>query len=285
MTLQSIAIIGLGLIGASLLRALKSLPAERSSSLYIKGYDPGIPQDEREELLHLGLDRFEERKQELYDADLIILAAPAATNITLLDEISRLAPKSTLVTDVSSTKSQIARRASELQLDFIGMHPMAGREQQGYKASQDGLLHDRPLVLCCKPELCMDGRAAELRSLLEAIGCRVFFMDPEEHDRMVASVSHLPQLLSTTLMNHCGKHIETAGPGFNAMTRLAGSPWVIWEDIIATNQENISTELKAFSRELETLAEEIEQGNLEHLAKAFSSANRLRHELNTRTVQ
>lgn len=285
MALRNIAIIGLGLIGASLLRALKSLPAEHSGPLFIKGYDPGIPQDERKELLRLGLDRFEERKQELYDADLIILAAPAATNITLLDDISRLAPKSTLVTDVSSTKALIAQRAAELQLDFIGMHPMAGREQQGYKASQDGLLHDKPVVLCCKPELCMDGRAAALRSLLEAIGCRVFFMDPEEHDRMVASVSHLPQLLSTTLMNHCQKHLETSGPGFNAMTRLAGSPWVIWEDIIATNRENISKELRTFSRELETLARDIEQGDLERLAEAFSSANRLRHELNRRTVQ
>ena len=119
---RSISFIGLGLIGMSLLRALKRSPLALESDILFQGFDPNFTDDDRESVEKLGLDLFTSDKSTLYQADLIILSAPVEVNIALLDEISQLAPPSTLVSDVSSTKSLIAQKARELDLPFIGMH-------------------------------------------------------------------------------------------------------------------------------------------------------------------
>ena len=134
---RSISFIGLGLIGVSLLRALKRSPLALESSILFQGFDPNFTDDDRESVEILGLDFFTSYKNTLYTADLISLSAPVEVNIALLAEIKQLAPPSTLVSDVSSTKSLIARRARELALPFLGMHPMAGKEQQGYRESHE----------------------------------------------------------------------------------------------------------------------------------------------------
>ena len=100
-------------------------------------------------------------------------------------------------------------------------------------------------------------------------------MSPEEHDRIIAKVSHLPQLLSTMVMTHCGESISRSGPGFATLARLAGSSWDIWRDIIATNNDNIADELEHFSRKLAQLSTEIRQHNFGPLESHFNEANRL----------
>ena len=100
-------------------------------------------------------------------------------------------------------------------------------------------------------------------------------MTPDEHDRIIAKVSHLPQLLSTLLMTHCRESISKSGPGFATLARLAGSPWEIWRDIIATNSDNIAGELERFSHELAQLSGEIRQHNLTLRESRFNEANQL----------
>ena len=138
--IRSISFIGLGLIGMSLLRAIKRSPLALESNILFQGFDPNFTDSDRQCVETLGLDRFTADKNILYTADLIILSAPVEVNIALLGEIKQLAPPLTLVSDVSSTKSLIAHRARELDLPFLGMHPMAGKEQQGYRESHEDLV-------------------------------------------------------------------------------------------------------------------------------------------------
>jgi prephenate dehydrogenase len=271
----SISFIGLGLIGMSLLQAIKRSPLALESNILFQGFDPNFTDCDRQCVEKLGLDRFTSDKTILYTADLIILSAPVEVNIALLGEIKQLATPSTLVSDVSSTKSLIARRARDLDLPFLGMHPMAGKEQQGYRESHEELLHGRRVILCDDNNLLSSEKGAFLVALLESAGCSTLSMTPDEHDRVIAKVSHLPQLLSTLLMEYCGEEISKSGPGFATLARLAGSPWEIWRDIITTNSENIAEELERFSRELALLSLEIRQHDLGPLESRFNKSNRL----------
>ncbi len=273
--IRSISFIGLGLLGMSLLQAIKHSPLALESDILFQGFDPNFTHDDRERVEALGVDRFTDDKKTLCEADLIILSAPVEINIALLDEISQLAPPSTLVSDVSSTKSLIARRARELGLPFLGMHPMAGKEQQGYRESSAELLHGRRVILCDDNNLLAGDKGAFLVALLESAGCTTLLMTPEEHDRVIAKISHLPQLLSTLLMTWCGESISKSGPGFATLARLAGSSWDIWRDIIATNSDNIADELEHFSRELALLSNEVRERDLEQLQSRFNESNRL----------
>jgi prephenate dehydrogenase len=273
--IRSISFIGLGLIGMSLLRAMKLSPLAKKSGMVFQGFDPSFTPNDRKCASELGLDGFIDDKALLYAADLIILSAPVQVNIALLDEISRIAPRQTLVTDISSTKSIIVRKAMELGIPFIGMHPMAGKEQQGYRESHEELLHGRRVILCDEQGLLSGSKGNFLLELLESAGCRTLTMGAEEHDRVIAKISHLPQLLSTLLMTHCADSLEKSGPGFATLARLAGSSWLIWRDIIATNSENIAGELERFSAEIAMLSEEVKRCRLDLLESRFEEANRL----------
>ncbi len=273
--ISSISFVGLGLIGMSLLRAIKRSPLAIENHILLQGFDSNFTDSDRQRVTELGLEQFIEDKKMLYSADLIILSAPVEVNIALLDEIKLLAPPTTLVSDVSSTKSLIARRAWELDLPFIGMHPMAGKEQQGYHESHEDLLQGRRVILCDDNSLLSGKKGTFLIELLHSAGCTTLCMTPDEHDRIIAKISHLPQLLSTLLMAYCGDSIGKSGPGFATFTRLAGSSWQIWQDIIATNSDNIAEELERFSTELTKIAQEVRQHDLKLLESRFSDANRL----------
>lgn len=274
--IESISFVGLGLIGASLLQAIRHAATDTGRNIEMVGFDPCFSTSDIETVQkHCGLDRFETDPARLYDTDLVVLCAPVITNIALLEEVKRFAPADTLVTDVSSTKAEIALKASALSLNFIGMHPIAGREQQGYRAASPELLEGRLMILCSDTPLPATGIAADLCRLLISAGCKPLFMTPEEHDRVYANISHLPQLISTALMGHCEEHLRNSGPGFASVTRLAGSPWPVWRDIVETNRDNIAAELDSFSTRLANLAEAVRNRDFDELESEFREANRL----------
>lgn len=274
--IKKISFAGLGLIGTSLMLALKLAASKAGQNIELIGYDPGFTPEEITCITgSFGLDRFEPDPAELYNADVIVLCAPVITNIALLEEIKKHAPEGTLVTDVSSTKSTIASKARALGLDFLGMHPIAGREHQGFRAASPELLSEHLLIICSEQGVPDTGSAGELLSLLDAAGCIPIVMTPEEHDRVYANISHLPQLVSTALMTHCRENIGRSGPGFGSLSRLSGSAWSIWRDIIATNNENIAGELDLFAKSLAEMAAEVRNLNLNALESRFRDANRL----------
>jgi prephenate dehydrogenase len=189
---------------------------------------------------------------ELGDADLVVIAAPVPAIAPLLDEAVRAGLRG-LLTDVGSTKRQVMAAASERPVTFVGGHPIAG-------AAQAGLAHARADLFERRDWLLVPGNADEavvgrLEALVTALGATPRRIEADAHDRLMAYVSHLPQLLATTLMTAAGEAVgreglAAAGPGFADMTRLAASSPDVWRGILATNADYIVEALRAFTAAL-----------------------------------
>jgi prephenate dehydrogenase len=146
---------------------------------------------------------------------------------------------------------------------------MAGKESRGVEHADADLFRGRPYVLTA--------REAQLETWIERFGARLVILDPVEHDRQVAFVSHLPQLLSTTLASVLAGKEQVAGPAAADLTRLALSPYDIWRDIIATNAEPIDAALGVFIARLEEVRTQLRSSQLESLfIRAAASARALR---------
>jgi chorismate mutase len=172
----------------------------------------------------------------------------------------------TIVTDVGSTKKRIMAEAQNLLpagVHFIGGHPMAGSEQSGVEAADPLLFSDRVYALCPYPDTPSEALLS-LLDLVESLLALPITIDPEEHDRIMAIASHLPQLIAVALMNAAlagdAEHAmleKLAGRGFLDMTRLAASDYGIWEGILETNREAIRQAVEQFGRSLSFLSEGI----------------------------
>jgi prephenate dehydrogenase len=260
----AVSIVGVGLIGGSFALALRKAG--------FPGRIIGVSSPRTiERAFQLGvIDEALPLEDAAAQSDVIYLAQPIAGILDTLDRLTALAP-STLITDAGSTKYAIMQRAKSLP-NFIGGHPMAGKESRGVEHADPDLFRGRPYVLT-EPE-------PWLMNWVERIGARPVILAPEEHDRLVALVSHLPQLISTALACELGAEPRAAsvvGPGALDMTRLAASPYDIWRDIFATNAESIDAALGNFIARLEQVRTRLRAGDLEtEFAIAAEAAKRLR---------
>lgn len=263
-----IGIVGTGLIGASFGLALRaagfsgkiigvSSPAAAGAALARGAIDEALPLD-----------------QAAAQSDLVYLAQPISRILETIDAIDGMVRPGTLITDAGSTKLAIVERAARKirRGRFIGGHPMAGKEARGAAAADADLFRGRPYVLT-SPD-------PELESWIARMGARVVILDAAEHDRMVAVVSHLPQLISTALAGSIAQTpgaAGVAGPAALDLTRLALSPYEIWKDIFATNSGPIDIALGAFIHRLEALRRLLGSPRIEsEFERAASAARGLR---------
>jgi prephenate dehydrogenase len=245
--METIAIVGVGLIGGSLGLALRKagfsgrilgVSSERTVAAAVArgAIDEGVT-------LEAAAAR----------ADLVYLAQPISGIIDSLDRLAPLAGPGMLVTDAGSTKSAIVRKASEAlsKCQFLGGHPMAGKESRGVESADADLFQGRTYVLT-------PGSASELEtppartlvSWINRIGSTLVTMSPEEHDTTVAFTSHLPQIASTALASVLAtlrdEQLPVAGQGVVDMTRLALSSFEIWYDILSTNRDAVDHALAVY---------------------------------------
>jgi prephenate dehydrogenase len=191
-------------------------------------------------------------------AELILLATPVRRNIAILGELSAHVPEEAVISDVGSTKRAIvdAARALPPRFKFVGGHPLAGAAVAGIGAARPDLFDGRPWLLT--PTASTDGAAAErLEQFVLGLGAVPTRLDPDEHDRLVAYLSHLPQVVVSALMHVVGGAAGTdglalAGRGLRDTTRLAMSPPGTWRDILATNPDHVGS---AIDQLIETLQE------------------------------
>ncbi|HXW08055.1 MAG TPA: prephenate dehydrogenase/arogenate dehydrogenase family protein [Vicinamibacterales bacterium] len=232
---ERVAIVGFGLIGGSLALALR----RRAGSVRILAVD----RDDvvRRAMRTRAADEGSADPAVVAGADLIVLAAPIRQNIDLLQRLPDMHPGSAIVTDVGSTKEATAAAAAALppRLPFVGGHPLAGAAVGGLDAARPDLFENRPWILC-PAATARPADVERLERLLSAVGARVARMTSGEHDRLVAFLSQLPQLVASALMQVVGAHtgaagLALAGRGLRDTTRLATSPADIWRDIAATN--------------------------------------------------
>ena len=250
---QTITIFGTGLIGGSFALAVKrAIPGIR-----VAGVDKPeiISQAKR-----LGIIDIEGPQP----ADLTVLATPVREILKLLDHIP---PNAALVTDVGSTKAAICNKAERLGLRFVGGHPMAGLEHSGPDAANPDLFRGAPYFLC-PVRSTPDDAVEAIQNIVKAIGAVPQVISSENHDRLVAQISHLPQIISTILADHTAAHKDLAGPGLRSMTRLAGSPFEVWRDIFKTSGF-LPQELQSFMQRLQSVLDSIEAGTFDEIEKLF----------------
>ncbi len=243
-----VAVVGLGLIGGSLARALTR------AGYTVAGVDrPAVARAAKAaRAVARSTPRIEEA---LAVADVVVLAAPPAVNLRLLPRVARAARPGLVVTDVGSVKGPIGRAADRLGLAFVGGHPMAGNERSGFAASSARLFRGRAWILCPGHRAPVDA-VASVKRLARAVGARPVRMSAAEHDRTVAFLSHAPQLVSWALVDAARadpvarRRLAVAGPGFAGMTRLAASPPALWRDILAQNRREVDRAVGALLRAL-----------------------------------
>ena len=282
MPFDEVSIVGLGLIGGSWGLALKKygLAARRIGFGRASTVARALAMDAVDE----GTD---DLGQAVRHADLIILAAPVGAILDCIPRLRGIAPSKALVTDVGSTKRLICERARETLgngLLFLGGHPLAGKERAGVENADATLFTHARYVLTPLEEAHLDDpRIKAFISLVTAIGARPQIMDPARHDRALAFLSHLPQLLSSALASLIAEEgcqaefpVELAASGFRDMTRLAESPYSVWRDICLTNPENIQQALEALVEKLEFMKRHLSGPELE---REFQQAAKLREKL------
>jgi prephenate dehydrogenase len=271
--IQSVAIFGVGLIGGSFALAIRkagfsgrivgvSSPETIERAIELKVIDAGATLPEAAE-----------------SADLIYLAQPILKIIECLPELDPWVRPDALVTDAGSTKAAILEQAAATlkRCQFLGGHPMAGRERRGVEAAEADLFRDRPYVLT--PTSLADletPRAREFVDWIRKIEATPLGFDAQQHDHIVAYTSHLPQLLATGLGAMLDGRSEPKsgifGPALTDSTRLALSSFDIWSDILATNRGPILEALGDYIATLEGFRSALEP---ERMRLQFERARRL----------
>lgn len=279
--LERVLIIGLGLIGGSLAKALRT----RSCVGEVVGADRS--EDECRLGLELGvIDRIaDDLPAEVNAADLIVLAVPVKAMETVLEQIRPYLKLQTLVTDVGSTKGnlvQAARRIfGHLPGTFIPGHPIAGAEKSGVRASDADLFEHHKVILTPLPET--DPNATlELARLWQAVGAEVLQMEVGRHDEVLAATSHLPHLLAFSLVDTLAREEENldifryAAGGFRDFTRIAASDPTMWHDICIANRDAILAQIDRYTTGVARLRAAIEQGSSEGMLGIFTRAKAAR---------
>lgn len=271
MTFKQITIVGTGLIGGSF-----ALAARRA------GFGGEIVGCDRESVLmrarDLGtIDRPVANPEEaVKGSDLVVLATPVGNIIDLLERIGPLVSPGALITDVGSTKVEIMARAhdvfgGDVARRFLPGHPMAGKENSGVEFADADLFRDAVWLLTpfSGQDIAQPNIAAFVE-LLQKAGARVLAFHPQEHDRICALVSHLPQMVSTAfasmLVEELGDDPQAGAIGGRAlreMTRIARSPYSMWRDIALTNTKNIQDALLKLEQKLAHIRENLRTRELE----------------------
>jgi prephenate dehydrogenase len=269
---ERVAIVGFGLIGGSLARALRRRwPAGRIVAI------------DRRPVVEsaLGLGAADEGAGDLAaasGADLIVLAAPVRQNIAVLRELGGAIRETALVTDVGSTKRATVEASRQLpaRLRFVGGHPLAGAATGGLDATRDDLFTGRPWILTPIPQ-CDPQDVETLRALIDGLGAVPKTMDPIAHDRLMAYLSHLPQIAVSALMQVVGERagaegLALAGTGLRDTTRLASSPASTWRDVTATNVDALGSAIDELTTALQRLKSDLTVGD--ELERVFGTAHK-----------
>lgn len=271
---KKICIVGLGLMGGSLAKALKGhtrqlIGVDRHAATRQAALTAGTV-DTVTSSLSAGVKT----------ADLVILATPVHTILHILTELPRLQPDGCLLIDLGSTKEEICTAMSALPDSFsaIGGHPMCGKETAGYHAADADLFQGQTFILSRNARTNHQIEEISL-ALINQIGAKPLFLSANEHDQLVAVASHLPYLISAALMNRAA-HMKdervwpVSASGFRDTTRLAGSDPRMMLDILLTNREAVLAQLTQYQTDMEILSNLLSDNDEAALASWLEEAQK-----------
>jgi prephenate dehydrogenase len=276
---KSISILGLGLIGGSIAKSLKA----SGTTFKIFGYDKDeiLEQALSQNVIDEKLASIEESKK----SEIIFLCFPLDLSLKVFKELAPKLDSSNLITDVCGVKNIFHEEWNKINSKgfFVGGHPMTGKEVSGFQNS-DSLLFENSIYILTN-EVKDYFAWNDFIEIIHKLGARIHFLSPKVHDIVVASVSHLPQLLAVSLINSASLQnndihfYDYAAGGFRDMTRIASSSFDIWKSIMKLNKEKILAAFDSFENEFQQIKSLIENGELEKLAEKFESARKKRDEI------
>ena len=279
--IRRLAIIGVGLIGGSLARAL------RAAGQVEEVIGCGRGKENLEKALELGvIDRYtHDIGEAVTGADLVFLAVPLGAMRSAFAAMKDHLSAQAVITDGGSSKASVVADAiavfGKVPSNFVPGHPIAGTEQNGVEASFPTLYQDRRVILTPLPET--DPEAlGKVRVMWQSCGADVSEMSVVHHDEVLAATSHLPHMLAFGLVDTLARMKENdeifryAAGGFRDFTRIASSNPVMWRDVCVANGEALSKMLAAFAEEMNDLAKTISAGDADHLLEIFERAKAAR---------
>ena len=282
---NSVLIIGMGLIGSSISRAL--IENHVANNVY------GLDSDDRviKKCLELNLLIQGETNLNNFDLqfDLIIICTPLSAYEKIFNNLVDFVSQPTLITDVGSTKmstiKDYKKAKSNSNITFVPSHPIAGLEKSGPEYGFSKLFENRYCILT--PFQQNESAINAVTEMWKSIGMTIELMNAERHDRVLAMTSHIPQLIAfsvvgtaTELESHMRDEvIKYSAAGFRDFTRLAGSDPIMWRDVYKTNKNAVLEMLGRFSEDLSTYQKAIRNGDLEFLEKKFNQSKKIRKEI------
>lgn len=277
--INKITIIGIGLIGGSLARALK----EKNLAKTVFGYGRDRSRLEEAKKLNIIDDYSTQIEKAVNHADIIVIATPVGTFRNIFSEVKPLIVDDVIISDVGSTKTNIVDIAKEILGDksqcFVPAHPIAGKEKSGFEAS-DGNLYIGKKVIITPIEDNSSESIQVIESMWKNVGAEVDFMSPQSHDDLLGMTSHLPHMLAFSLVNYLVDQNPSAsiyaGGGFKDFSRIASGDAVMWRDICLQNKDKIITHLRGYQSTVEELIDAIDQEERDKLELLFATAKKTR---------
>ena len=276
-----LCVIGVGLIGGSLARALRAAGQVQE----IVGASRRA--EHLQEAVNLGvIDRFEtDFGKAVQGADMVVVCVPLGAMQPVFEQIAPVLQKGAVVTDVGSAKASVVAAVQaacgKLPAWFVPGHPIAGTEKSGVSASFAELYQKRKVILTPLPET-DPAATARVQGMWEAAGAQVQCMDVEHHDEVLAATSHLPHVLAFQMVDTLARMSDEdeifryAAGGFRDFTRIASSDPVMWRDICLSNDRAVLKMLARYQEDLSALATAIEAGDGERIEAVFRNAKAAR---------
>lgn len=277
---ESISIIGLGLIGGSLAKALR----QKRPGLKLFAMDSSTSSlrlAEQEGVIDRG---FAEVCSDIYNSDVIFICTPVRKAIDYISELTGKIKKNCILTDVASTKNEICQYVEGLSQPpvFVGGHPMAGTEKSGYSNSFAHLFENAYYVLT--PAKTSDAQAISvMKDILKDMGAIPIVVAPEQHDMVTGCISHVPHVIASALVrlaiekeNSEGLVKLLAAGGFKDITRIASSNPAMWENIVLSNSEIVAALLKDYMKIIDSFIEQLHHGDKTAIHDFFNSAKLFR---------
>ncbi|HWR68662.1 MAG TPA: prephenate dehydrogenase [Desulfomonilia bacterium] len=270
---MKLTIIGLGLIGASMAKAMKATAhiagVDDSSRIVRQALEEGVIVEGSTDMAVAS------------GSDVVVIAVPVGSIVDTARKVIRHIDENTVLTDTGSTKARIVESIDLDFPSFVGSHPIAGKENPGYAHSQADLFRGAMAIITPAGNT-RQGCIDSIKRLWESCGASIRIMDPFVHDRLMAVISHMPHLLSYASMRLADDlriHRQLLGAGFRDFTRIAASDPVMWRDIFFDNRDNILPLIDTYMEELKHLRTLIEENKARDLHDTLSSYAHIRRAL------
>ena len=279
--------VGIGLIGGSIAQGLRRVYPDCEIVVYNRSIESSKMALEDGTATAIA----ESVDQSFSDCDYVFLCTPVEKNVEYLQMLKNIISSKTIITDVGSVKGNIHKAVENLHMEenFIGGHPMAGSEKTGYENANDRLVENAYYAITPTRYVNND-RVAEFINIVQKMGAIPIRLNYKEHDHIVATISHLPHVIASSLVNLVkdndskAEHMKAiAAGGFKDITRIASSSPDMWEQICMTNSEEISNILDKYSESLQKTKAEIDAHKAGAIHHMFEKSRDYRNSINDRT--